>query len=170
MARGLAPSTATRALATLRSILAFAVADARVQHDVAASVRNPTSGRARREGQALTLGELGKLTEACKGRYRDVVPVLALAGLRWSELAGLQAGDRVNVPGPGLRLRRAVLAGGGGGALYVDTLKTTGHGRFGWSWTWCRSWTLEHEQGTRTPGCSTRRKVARCGSQTGSGQ
>src|SRR6516165_6393888 len=34
VARGLAPSTATRALATLRSILAFAVADARVQHNV----------------------------------------------------------------------------------------------------------------------------------------
>jgi integrase len=63
------------------------------------------------------------LTEACKGRYRDVVPVLALAGLRWGELAGLQVGDRVSVPGPGLRLRRAVLASGGGGALYVDTLK-----------------------------------------------
>jgi site-specific recombinase XerD len=37
VARGLAPSTATRALATLRSILAFAVADARVQHNVAAA-------------------------------------------------------------------------------------------------------------------------------------
>ena len=123
VARGLAPSTATRALATLRSILAVAVADARVQHNVAASVRNPTSGRARREGQALTLDELETLTEACKGRYRDVVPVLALAGLRWGELAGLQVGDRVSVPGPGLRLRRAMLAGGGGGALYVDTLK-----------------------------------------------
>jgi integrase len=123
VARGLAPSTATRALATLRSILAFAVADARVQHNVAASVRNPTSGRARREGQALTLDELETLTEACKGRYRDVVPVLALAGLRWGELAGLQVGDRVSVPGPGLRLRRAMLAGGGGGPLYVDTLK-----------------------------------------------
>ena len=123
VARGLAPSTATRALATLRSVLAFAVADARVQHNVAAAVRKPTSGRARREGQALTLDELQALTEACQGRYRDVVPVLALAGLRWGELAGLQVGDRVSVPGPGLRLRRAVLASGGGGALYVDTLK-----------------------------------------------
>jgi site-specific recombinase XerD len=54
MTCGLAPSTATRELATLRSILAFAVADARVQHNVAAAVRKPTSGRARREGQALT--------------------------------------------------------------------------------------------------------------------
>src|SRR5579875_886866 len=121
--RGLAPSTATRALATLRSVLAFAVADGRVQHNVAAVVRKPTSGRARREGQALTLGEVFALAEACKGRYRDVVPVLALAGLRWGELAGLQVGDRVSVPGPGLRVRRAVLASRGGGALYVDTLK-----------------------------------------------
>jgi integrase len=123
VARGLAPSTATRALATLRSVLAFAVADARVQHNVAAVVHKPTSGRVRRDGRALTLDELRALTQACKGRYRDVVPMLALAGLRWGELAGLQVGDRVSVPGPGLRLRRAVLASGGGGALYVDTLK-----------------------------------------------
>jgi len=121
--RGLAPSTATRALATLRSVLAFAVADGRVQHNVAAVVRTPTSGRVRREGQVLTIEELRALTQACKGRYRDVVPMLALAGLRWGELAGLQVGDRVSVPGPGLRLRRTVLASGGGGALYVDTLK-----------------------------------------------
>jgi integrase len=124
VARGLAPSTATRGLATLRSILAFAVADARVQHNVAAAVRKPTNGRARREGQALTLEELRALMETCQGRYCDVVPMLALAGLRWGELAGLQVGDRVSVPGPGLRLRRTVLASGGGGALYVDTLKT----------------------------------------------
>jgi len=123
VARGLAPSTATRALATLRSILAFAVGDARVQHNVAAVAQKPTSGRARREGQALTSEELLALMEACRGRYRDVVPVLALAGLRWGELAGLRVGDRVSVPGPGLRLRRTVLASSGGGALYVDTLK-----------------------------------------------
>jgi len=123
IARGLAPATATRALATLRSILAFAVADGRIPHNVAATVRRPTSGRVRREGQALTLAELHALTAACAGPYRDVVPVLALAGLRWGELAGLQVGDRVSVPGPGLRLSRAVLASGGGGALYVDTLK-----------------------------------------------
>ena len=123
VARGLAPSTATRALATLRSVLAFAVADCRVQHNVAAVVRKPTGGRVRREGRALTIEELRALTEACKGRYRDVVPMLALAGLRWGELAGLRVGDRVSVPRPGLRLRRTVLASGGGGALYVDTLK-----------------------------------------------
>ena len=123
VARGRAPSTATRALATLRSVLAFAMADGRVQHNVAPAVRNPTTGRARREEKALTLAEVASLTKACKGRYRDVMPALALAGLRSGELAGLQVGDRVWVPGPGLRLQRAVLASGGGGALHVDTLK-----------------------------------------------
>jgi integrase len=121
--RGLAPATATRALATLRSVLAFAVADGRVSHNVAAAARRPTSGRVRREGKALTLAELHTLTAACSGPYRDVVPVLALAGLRWGELAGMQVGDLVSVPGPGLRLTRAVLASEGGGALYLDTLK-----------------------------------------------
>jgi integrase len=123
VARGLAASTATRVLATLRSILGFAVADARVLHNVAATVSKPTSGRARREGQALTLDQVHALTAACVGRHRDVVLVLALAGLRWGELAGLRVGDRISVPGPGLRLSRAVLASDGGGALYVDTLK-----------------------------------------------
>jgi hypothetical protein len=139
--RGLAPATATRALATLRSILGFAVADGRVHHNVAAAARRPTSGRVRREGQALTLAELHALTTACTGPYRDVVPVLALAGLRWGELAGLQVGDLVSVPGPGLRLSRAVLASEGGGKLYVDT-----------------------------PGCSPRRAAGRCGSRTGNGR
>src|SRR5215471_17711750 len=74
---------------------------------------------------ARRLDELRALTEACKGRYREVVPVLALTGLRWGELAGLQVADRVSVPGPGLRLTRTVLASSGGGALYVDTLKNS---------------------------------------------
>lgn len=126
MAKGLAPSTAARALATRRSILAFAVADTRVQHNVAAAVRRPTSGQARREGRALTPDELRALMEACQGRYHDAVPVPvpAPAGLRRGELAGLQVGDRVSILGPGLRLRRTVLASGGGCALYVDSLES----------------------------------------------
>ena len=51
----------------LRSILEFAVADAHVQHNVAASAKKPTSGRARREGQALPLDERRALMEAAAG-------------------------------------------------------------------------------------------------------
>ena len=82
-----------------------------------------TSGRARREGHALTLAEIHSLTAACKGQYRWLVLVLALTRLRCGELASLQVGDRVSVPGPGVRLTRTVLASGGGGSLYEDTLK-----------------------------------------------
>lgn len=45
-------------------------------------------------------------------------------GLRWGELAGLKVGDRVAVPGPGFRLQRTALAGGGTGDLFIDTLKS----------------------------------------------
>jgi len=120
---GCAPSTASRYLATLRSILAYAVADGRVSLNAAASVRAPTAGHVRREGQFLTRDELDALAAACRGIYADVVKVLGLAGLRWGELAGLQVGDRIAVPGPGLRLQRSVLASSKGGELFVDTLK-----------------------------------------------
>lgn len=77
----------------------------------------------RREGQFLTLDELHDLACAATGRYAEVVTVLGLCGLRWGELAGLRVGDLVDVPGPGLRLQRAVLASSHDGSLYVDSLK-----------------------------------------------
>jgi integrase len=120
---GISPSTASRYLATLRSILAHAVADGRVSMNAAASVRAPTAGHVRREGQFLTRAELDALAAACTGTYADVVKLLGLAGLRWGELAGLQVGDRVAVPGQGLRLQRSVLASSKGGELFVDSLK-----------------------------------------------
>jgi site-specific recombinase XerC len=49
---GMAPSTAARYLATLRSILAHAVADGRVTQNAAASVRAPTASHVRREGSS----------------------------------------------------------------------------------------------------------------------
>jgi integrase len=123
MGRELARSTVTRALATLWSLLAYAVTDGRVTVNVAALAKAPTGGQGRREGQMLSLSELEALATACYGPYGDLIMVLGLEGLRWGEVAGLQVGDRVSVPGPGLRLSRAVLCSNGGGALYVDTLK-----------------------------------------------
>jgi hypothetical protein len=80
VARGLAPATATRALATLRSLLAYAVADGRVTVNAAANVRAPSAGRTRREGRALIVAELRQLASACKGPYAELVLVLGLAG------------------------------------------------------------------------------------------
>ena len=123
VAAGIARSTATRYLATLRSLLAFAVADGRLTRNVAADVKVPTGGRVRREGEFLTLDELHRLAVACRGEYADTVRLLGLCGLRFGELAGIQVGDVVSVPGPGLRLQRAVLARSDSGGLYIDTLK-----------------------------------------------
>ena len=108
VAEGIAPSTAARYLGVFRRLLAFAVQDGRVTVNVAAAVKPPTAGYAKREGQYLSREEVGALAEACTGEYADVVWVLAFAGLRWGELAGLKVGDRVKVPGEGLRLQRTV--------------------------------------------------------------
>ncbi|MGO4602391.1 hypothetical protein [Terrabacter sp. 2YAF2] len=111
-------STASRYLSTLRSMLAFAFADGRVTRNVAAMVKPSKAGRARPQGQFLALEELEALAIACNGPYADVVRVLGLCGLRWGELAGLQVGDRVKVPGEGLRPERTVLASSSKGGLY----------------------------------------------------
>jgi integrase len=59
-----------------------------------------------------------------ESQYADLVRFLGLSGLRWGEAAGLQVGDVITVPGPGVRVQRAVLlASGTDGSLYVDTLK-----------------------------------------------
>jgi integrase len=123
VAQGCKPSTASRYLAAFRSLLQYCVADGRVMLNVAASVRAPTAGHVRREGEFLTVDELDGLVDACTGKYAEVVRVLALTGLRWGELAGLQVGDRIRIPGHGLRLQRAILASGNKGDLFEDTLK-----------------------------------------------
>lgn len=121
---GASPTTAARYLGAFRRLLAFAVNDGRVSANVAAKVKPPAAGHRRREGQFLTLSEVDALAKACRGPHAEVVLVLALAGLRWGELAGLKVGDRVALPGQGLRLQRAVLAGNDRGDLYLDTLKS----------------------------------------------
>jgi len=83
MRRGLARSTATRALATIRSLLSFAVADSRVTVNAAAAAKTPTGGQPRREGSFLELDEVVALAQACRGPYAELIYVLAMQGLRW---------------------------------------------------------------------------------------
>lgn len=92
IAGGVAPATARRYLATLRSVLAFAVADNRLTRNPAVGIRVSSTRGGRREGQFLTHAELDALVDACLGTYGDVV--LGLCGLRWGELApGLRVHD-----------------------------------------------------------------------------
>jgi integrase len=123
VAAGHSASSVNRYLATLRSVLNHAVRDSRITVNPAALVRPPSGAHTRREGRFLTMTQLWALRDACAGPSADVVPVLGLAGLRWGELAGLQVGDLLELPGAGLRLQRTVLASRADGTLFVDTLK-----------------------------------------------
>jgi integrase len=120
---GHSASSVNRYLATLRSVLNHAVRDSRITVNPAAFVRPPSGAHTRREGRFLTLAQLWALRDACAAPYADVVPVLGLAGLRWGELAGLQVGDLLALPGAGLRLQRTVLASRADGQLFIDSLK-----------------------------------------------
>ena len=96
--KGLARATVTRALATMRSLMAFTVEDRRISRHPAVAVRRASGGRVRREGQALTRAQLDDLADACRGSYAALV--LGLESLRWGELAGLKVGDMVSIPVP----------------------------------------------------------------------
>jgi integrase len=120
--RGLAPSTANRALTTFRGILGHAVADRRIRRNVAEPIKPTKRGR-KREPRFLTLNELHQLADATGDAGRDVVLVLGLTGLRWSELIALQVGDLVQVPGIGVRVQRATTGEKGGGKLETDEVK-----------------------------------------------
>jgi hypothetical protein len=68
--------------------------------NVARQTKPPRGGN-KREGQGLAQDELHALASACRGDLGEVLLVLGYTGLRWGELAGLQVGDRVAVPGFG---------------------------------------------------------------------
>lgn len=87
--KGLARTTAVRYLATLRSMLRFAVQDRRVARNVADAVKVSAGGRARRDGEFFTEVELDALADACRGQYAETVFVLGLCGLRFGEFAGI---------------------------------------------------------------------------------
>jgi Phage integrase central domain len=83
MRRGLARSTVTRALATLRSLLSFAVADGRVTVNAAGAAKAPTGGQARREGSFLDLDEVVALAQALTRNWSTYSRYKAFGGVNW---------------------------------------------------------------------------------------
>ena len=67
--------------------------------------------------------------------------------------------DRVAVPGQGLRLQRAVLAGSKRGELFMDTLKGKRPGPSRWCVNWSRSFTPGARTNRPATGCSRHRGV-----------
>jgi hypothetical protein len=86
MRPGLARSTATRALATLRSLLSFAVADGRVTVNAAAAAQAPTGGRrGARAGSSTSMKWRlwPKLAEALTRSWSTYSRCKAFDGVSW---------------------------------------------------------------------------------------
>lgn len=89
--RPLAQSTAVKAYQILRQVLAYAVDDGRLPHNVADRVTKPRAKRTPKE-IALTHDQVAKLVEAA-GEFGPVFLTLAYTAVRFGELAALRVGD-----------------------------------------------------------------------------
>lgn len=86
-----APRTKRDALRVLRGVLAYAIEDGRIPRNAAVGIK--ISGTKGTPGQALSLPELRVFVSALKPPHHEIALVLALAGLRWSEIAALDERD-----------------------------------------------------------------------------
>ncbi|GAA1241432.1 tyrosine-type recombinase/integrase [Oryzihumus leptocrescens] len=86
-----APRTKRDALRVLRGVLGYAVEDGRIPRNPAVGIK--IAGTKGTPGQALSLAELRVFVAALKPPHHEVALVLALAGLRWSEIAALDERD-----------------------------------------------------------------------------
>lgn len=89
--RGLSPARVRHAHMVLRSVLALAIRDRRLDVNPCEGVDLPRLPM-RSEHVYLEPAQLLALADAC-GSYRPLVLVLGLVGLRWGEAAGLRVGD-----------------------------------------------------------------------------
>lgn len=116
---GLAASTRSRKLSSVRSLLAFASDQGHVERNVARTVKPPRS-RDDLAQRILSEGEVTRMVYLSEGIERTVVRLLYAAGLRVSELCGLRACDltdreddgvQITVFGKGEKTREVIVCG-----------------------------------------------------------
>ncbi|MGW0757759.1 tyrosine-type recombinase/integrase [Streptomyces sp. NPDC002814] len=105
LASGTGPTTVAKAYALLRAIMGTAVADLMIRRNPctikgASTVHTP-------ERPTATVQEVYDLADAIQPRYRALVLLAGLLGLRWGELIGLHRRD-VDLDQGTVRVRRAV--------------------------------------------------------------
>jgi integrase len=88
-----APRAKREASRVLRCVLGHAFEEGRTARSPACGIKEP--GAKGTPDQVFSLSELRVFIDALQVGYRDVARVLALAGLRWSELAALDERDVV---------------------------------------------------------------------------
>jgi integrase len=87
----LAPGTVHRFYAVLRAVMSYAVADDRIARSPCRNVKLPPLRRQKRP--ELTPDDVAAIAEHMDRRYRSMVWVGALLGLRWGEIAALRVGS-----------------------------------------------------------------------------
>ncbi|MFF2506189.1 tyrosine-type recombinase/integrase [Streptomyces sp. NPDC058067] len=105
LASGTGPTTVAKAYALLRSIMGTAVSDQMIRRNPcqikgASTVHTP-------ERPTATVEEVYALADAIQPRYRVLVLMAGLLGLRWGELVGLHRRD-LDLEHGAVRVRRAV--------------------------------------------------------------
>jgi len=127
--------TAARVRTTLRGLFRYAVRTRRLAQSAAESVPLPHPDS--RTGKVVevhpfpleVLLDVVATQKEVAGRYGDVTLALALTGIRFGELRGLRVRDLVDVPYPGLVVKRSVPQSGSTGAVIERATTKSGRSR-----------------------------------------
>jgi integrase len=127
--------TAARVRTTLRGLFRYAVRTRRLSKSPAEDVPLPRPDS--RTGKVVevnpfTLGVLLEVVEAQRKhakRYAEITLVLALTGVRFGELRGPRVRDLVDVPYPGLVVKRSIPQSGRTGAVIERATTKSGRSR-----------------------------------------
>ena len=127
--------TAARVRTTLRGLFRYAVRTRRIGKSTAEDVPLPRPDS--RTGKVVevdpfpldVLLDVVQKQRETAGRYAEITLVLALTGIRFGELRGLRVRDLVDVPYPGLVVKRSIPQSGRTGAVIERATTKSGRSR-----------------------------------------
>lgn len=107
---GLVESSVARYRASLSTFFGWCVREKLIGRNPVVDTKVPKGSEEQTEMHPFTEQELWEVVEACRGRNErlaNIVLVLGWTGLRWGEARAMLVGDMVEVPTPGLIVRRS---------------------------------------------------------------
>lgn len=123
-AQRVSPRSVRRDYDVVRAIFAYAVSNDWLARSPCRNIRLPALGSSRRYD--LTPDDVGRIVEGMADRYRPMVWLGALLGLRWSEVIGLRTG-RVDLEDGTLTVAESITRGVGGHLVTGPPKSAAGH-------------------------------------------